>query len=270
MSAIVGVVRDSGLVAWRNLLNIRRLPDLLLGATLQPVMFVLLFAYVFAGSFGGEAYREFLLPGVFAQTVAFNSAYTTMGLANDLQKGIIDRFRALPMSRLAVILGRTSTDLFVTAFTVLVMALCGLVVGWRIRGSWIDAVVAFALILLFSFAISWVGALIGLSVRSIEVAQSAGLIWLFPVTFISSVFVSAATLPGPLKAFAEWNPISTLADALRALFGNPLSANPALGATRADIWPAQHPVLYTVLASLAVIAVCAPLAVAKYRRVASR
>ncbi len=265
MSALVGVARDSGLMAWRNLINIRRLPDLLLGATLQPVMFVLLFAYVFAGSLGGEAYREFLIPGIFAQTVAFNSAYTTMGLASDLQKGIIDRFRSLPMSRLAVILGRTTSDLIVTMFTVAVMAVCGLIVGWQINTGWTDALAGFALILLFSFAMSWIGALIGLSVRSVEVAQSAGLIWLFPVTFISSVFVPADTLPGPLKAFAEWNPISTLADALRLLFGNP-----TLGGTRPDIWPAQHPLAYTVLVSLAIIAVAAPLALAKYRRVASR
>jgi ABC-2 type transport system permease protein len=265
VSAAVGTVRDSGLVAWRNLINIRRMPDLLLGATLQPVMFVLLFAYVFAGSLGGAAYREYLIPGIFAQTVAFNSAYTTMGLASDLQKGIIDRFRSLPMSRLAVILGRTTSDLIVTVVTVAVMAVCGLIVGWRIRGSWSDAVAGFALILLFSFAMSWIGALIGLSVRSIEVAQSAGLIWLFPVAFVSSVFVKADTLPGPLQVFAEWNPISTLADAMRQLFGNTIPGTPV-----SDVWPAQHPALYTIIASLVIVALFAPLAVAKYRRVASR
>jgi ABC-2 type transport system permease protein len=266
MTVLTVAARDSGVVAWRNLTNIRRLPDALLGATVQPIMFVLLFAYVFAGSLGGQAYREWLIAGIFAQTVAFNSAFTTIGMAADLQKGIIDRFRSLPMSRLAVIVGRTTSDLVVNAVTIVIMALTGLIVGWRIRSSPTDAVLGFLLLLLFAFAMSWVGAFIGLLCRTVEVAQSAGLIWLFPVTFISSAFVSAASLPGPLKTFAEWNPVTAVAAASRDLFGNvaPEGFPPETG------WPAEHAAFYAVVSSIAIIAIFAPLAVARYRRVASR
>ena len=262
----MNVLRDGGVITWRNLTNIRRNPDMLLASTVQPIMFVLLFAYVFGGSLGGGAYREFLLAGIFTQTVAFNSAFTTIGLANDLHKGIIDRFRSLPMSRLAVILGRTSSDLAVSAVGLVVMSLCGLIVGWRIRGSFLDAVAAYLLLLVFAFAMSWVGALIGLAARSVEVAQSAGLIWLFPVTFVSSAFVSAENMPGPLKAIAEWNPITALAAASRKLFGN---ATPP-GFPQPSGWPADHAALYAVICSVVIIAVFMPLTVARYRRVASR
>jgi ABC-2 type transport system permease protein len=260
------VLRDGGVVTWRNLLNIRRNPEMLTGATIQPIMFVLLFAYVFGGSLGGTAYREFLMAGIFAQTVAFNSAFTTIGIANDLSKGIIDRFRSLPMSRVAVILGRTCSDLVVNAVGLLVMSLCGLVVGWRIRGSFLDALAAYGLLLLFAFAMSWTGALIGLIAGRVEVAQSAGFIWLFPVTFISSVFISATNLPGPLRAFANWNPVTTVADASRKLFGNRNPANlpPGVG------WAADHSAIYSVAAAIVIIAVFLPLAVGRYRRVASR
>jgi ABC-2 type transport system permease protein len=266
VSALVASVRDSGVVAWRNLVNIKRNPDLLLSSTAQPIMFVLLFAYVFGGSLGGAAYREFLIAGIFVQTVAFNSAFTVIGLANDLQKGIVDRFRALPMSRTAVLLGRTSSDLAVSVLTVVIMSLCGLLVGWRIRGGLLEALLAFVLLLLFSFAMSWVGAFIGLISRSVEVAQSAGLLWLFPVTFISSAFVPAESMPGPLRVFAAWNPITVTADALRQLYGNPLRVTGPVP----DSWPSQHPIAYSVASALVILAVFMPLAVGRYRRVASR
>jgi ABC-2 type transport system permease protein len=259
-------LRDSATVTWRNLLNVRRNPEWLMAATVQPIMFVLLFAYVFGGSLGGGAYREFLMAGIYTQTVAFNSAFTTIGMANDLQKGIIDRFRSLPMSRVAVILGRTSSDLSINALGLLVMSLCGLLVGWRVHGTFLGAVGGYALLLLFAFAMSWIGALVGLVARSVEVAQSAGFIWMFPVTFISSAFISAENLPGPLRAFANWNPITTVADACRKLFGNanPPSLPPSTG------WAADHAALYSVGASVLIIAIFLPLAVARYRRVASR
>ncbi|SFS86223.1 ABC transporter permease [Saccharopolyspora flava] len=266
MNALVAGLRDSNVVAWRNLMNIKRNPDLLLAGTAQPIMFVLMFAYVFGGSLGGGAYREFLIAGIFVQTVAFNSAFTVIGLANDLQKGMMDRFRSLPMSRVAVLLGRTGSDLLVSVLTVVIMSLCGLIVGWRIRGSLLDAALAFGLLLLFSFAMSWVGAFIGLVARSVEVAQSAGLLWMFPVTFVSSAFVPAESMPGPLRGFAEWNPITVYADALRELFGNPLRVT----GPPPDSWPAQHAVLYSVVSALVILAVFIPLAVARYRRVASR
>jgi ABC-2 type transport system permease protein len=259
-------VRDSRVVAWRNLVTIRRNPDWLLSGTVQPIMFVLLFAYVFGGSLGGAAYREFLIPGIFVQTVAFNSAFTVVGLANDLQKGIVDRFRSLPMSRVAVLVGRTTSDLAVSVLTVVIMSLCGLLVGWRIRGSVVDALIAYFLLLLFSFAMSWVGAFIGLISSSVEVAQSAGLLWLFPVTFISSAFVPAESMPAALRAFAEWNPVTVATDALRRLYGNPLRVTGPPPVS----WPAQHATLYAIGCSLLIIATFLPLAVARYRRVGSR
>ena len=268
MSTITVSFRDSGILTWRNLTNIRRQPDLLLGATLQPIMFVLLFAFVFGGSFGGGNYREFLMGGIFAQTVAFNSAYTSIGFAADLQKGIIDRFRSLPMSRIAVLLGRTSSDLAVSALGLLIMSLCGLIVGWRIRGSLGDAILGYLVLLLFSFAMSWTGAIVGMISGSVEVAQSAGFIWMFPVTFISSAFVSQRSLPGPLKAIADWNPVTAVADAARDLFHNNGAATGIL--TRGTGWPATHAPLYAILWCVAILAVFMPLAVGQYRKVASK
>lgn len=200
MTGIGRLGRDATIVAWRNLLNLRRTPGSVIAALVQPVMFVLLLAYVFGGSLGGAGYRTFLMGGIFAQAVTFNAAFTALGLANDMDKGIVDRFRALPMPRLAVLLGRTLSDLVMSAVTLAVTSLCGLLVGWRITGSVADAVLAYLLVLLFAFAMSWVGAAIGLLARSVEVAQSAGLIWLFPVTFVSSAFVSTHTMPGPCAA----------------------------------------------------------------------
>ncbi|MFL6123504.1 ABC transporter permease [Actinophytocola sp.] len=266
MTVLTQGLRDGGIVAWRNLLNVRRNLEWLMAAVVQPIMFVLLFAYVFGGALGGAQYREFLIAGIFVQTTAFNSAFTVIGLRSDLQKGIIDRFRSLPMSRLAVLLGRTTSDLVVSSVAIVIMSLCGLAVGWRIRGSILDAVFAYLLLLLFAFAMSWVGALIGLSSPTVEFAQSAGLMWLFPVTFISSAFVGASTMPGPLRAIAEWNPFTAVIQAVRDLFGN--EAPP--GMTPAPGWPADHAVLYALLSSLAILAVFVPLSVAKYRRVASR
>ncbi|MYX74644.1 ABC transporter permease, partial [Streptomyces sp. SID3915] len=221
MIAVRRLGRDSSLIAWRNLLNLRRTPGSVIAALVQPVMFVLLLAYVFGGSLGGAGYRTFLMGGIFAQAVTFNAAFTALGLAGDMDKGIVDRFRSLPMPAMAVLLGRTLSDLTMSAVTLAVTSLCGLLVGWRIAGSPADALLAYALILLFAFAMSWVGAAIGLLARSVEVAQSAGLIWLFPVTFVSSAFVSTQTMPGPLRTVAEWNPVSATATAVRQLFANP-------------------------------------------------
>jgi ABC transporter DrrB family efflux protein len=239
-----------------------------MAATVQPIMFVLLFAYVFGnaigGPQGGPAYREFLIAGIFAQTVAFNSAFTVIGFANDLQKGIIDRFRSLPMSRIAVIIGRTTSDLVVSVVALIVMSACGLIIGWRIRGSFLDAVLGYLVMLMFAWALSWIGALIGLLATSVEMAQSAGLIWLFPVSFISSAFVPADRLPPVLKAIADWNPFTAVINATRNLFGNNLLGQSSTG------WPAQHAALYSVLCCVAIIVIFAPLAVARYRRVASK
>ncbi|MFI8974064.1 ABC transporter permease [Nocardia asteroides] len=258
-------IRDSAIVAHRNLLTILRVPTLLVTATVQPLMFVFLFAYIFGASLGGDQYREFLLAGIFTQTVAFNAAFTTVGLAGDLQKGIIDRMRTLPMSRLAVLMGRTLSDLVVNVLSLGVMVICGYIVGWRIHGSVADAALAFAIILLFAFAMSWVGALTGLISPTVEVAQSAGLIWMFPLSFISSAFISAETLPGPLRTIAEWNPITAVSAAGRKLFDNdaPPSFAPATG------WAADNCVLYAVICSVVILAVAMPAALLQYRKVAS-
>jgi ABC-type multidrug transport system permease subunit len=266
MTAITLGVRDGSIIAWRNLLNVRRNADWLMSAILQPVMFVLLFAYVFGSTMGGVDYREFLIAGIFVQTMSFNSAFTVVGFANDLQKGIVDRFRSLPMSRIALLLGRTVSDSAVSIVSLLTMSLCGLLVGWRIRGSLLDAALAYLLLLLFGFAMSWVGAWIGLVSPSVEVAQSAGLIWIFPVSFVSSGFVPAASLPGVLKDIAEWNPFTAVINATRALFANRVPPHFPVS----DVWPAQHAVLYALLSCTAILAIFVPIAVRTYRRVASR
>src|SRR5258708_6790734 len=248
------VLRDGGVVTWRKLMTVRRNPEMLMAATVQPIMFVLLFAFVFGGSLGGGAYREFLMAGIFTQTVAFNSGFTTIGMANDLQKGIIDRFRSLPMSRVAVILGRTCSDLLINALGLLVMSICGLAVGWRVHTDVWHAVGGFGLLLLFAFAMSWTGAFVGLAARSVEVAQSAGFIWVCRVRFCSWACVSATNLPGPLRGFAQWNPITRVADACGKLLGNvtPPNLPPSTG------WAAQHAALYSVGAAVLIIAIFLP------------
>lgn len=263
MTLLLDTARDCAMIAWRNLIVIRRNPDLLLGAVISPLVFVLVFAYVFAGSLGGQGYRHFLIPGLFVQTVAFNSAFTTLGLTNDMTAGTIDRFRSLPISRLAVIFGRTTSDLAVTAVTLTVMTGAGLVVGWRIQSPPAHAVLGYLLLLFFGFAMSWIGAWIGLWCRRAEVAQSAGVLWLFPVSFVASVFVPAQTLPGPLRAFAEWNPISAVANTTRALFGNPIQLPSAVPTAS---WPALHAAPYALFTSSAIIAVFIPLTLRRYRR----
>ncbi|MFD8572353.1 ABC transporter permease [Streptomyces sp. NPDC059639] len=257
-------VRDGTLIAWRNLVNLRRTPGAVVAALVQPLMFVLLLAYVFGGSLGGAQYRTFLMGGIFAQAVTFNASFTAIGLAADMDKGMVDRFRALPMPRGSVILGRTLSDLAMSALTLAVTSLCGLLVGWRVEGSAAGALAAYGLVLLFAFAMSWVGATIGLMARSVEVAQSAGLIWLFPVTFVSGAFVPVTTMPAPLRVVAEWNPVSATATAVRSLFGNeaPAAVVPPSG------WPVQHATVYALLSSCAVIAIFMPLAVRRYLRIA--
>jgi len=263
---IIKALTDGSVIAWRNLIHVRRSMDWLFAAIVQPIMFVVLFGFVFGGLLGGAGYREFLLAGILVQTLAFNSAFTVMGLSTDLGTGLIDRLRSLPISRLAVMVGRTTSDLAVSVVALLVMSLCGLLIGWRIRGSLVDAVLAYLLLLVFAFAMSWVGALIGLLAPSPEVAQSAGLIWLTPLTFVSSGFVPEGSLPEPLKTLAQWNPITAVINAVRGLFGNPnpVGIAPPIG------WPADHAVGYALVCSLLVIAAFVPLSMRAYRRVAVR
>jgi len=220
------VFRDSWTEAQRHLRIVPRTTDLMVFAVIQPVMFVLLFVYVFGGSIaveGFDDYTQYLLPGIFAQTVVFGSSFTGFGIAEDMSKGLIERLRSLPMSQPAVLIGRTVSDLIRNTVTFVVMLIVGFMVGFRFEGSLLAALAACALLLGFSYAFSWIQALIGLSVSSVETVQSAGFMWMFPVTFVSSAFVDTATLPGPLRWFADVNPFTAATNATRALYnGRPV------------------------------------------------
>ncbi len=263
------VVSDSLTVTKRNLIKIKRVPDVLIFSTLSPIMFVLLFAYIFGtaikvpGMEGG--YREFLIAGIFVQTVVFGSTFTGLSLAEDMQKGIIDRFRSLPMAPSSVLIGRTVSDVVINVVSLVVMSLTGLVVGWRIRGSVVDAILAYVLLLLFAYAISWIMAVVGLIVRTPEVFNNASFMVIFPLTFLANTFVPMDELPTPLRVFAEWNPVSALTQASRELFGNtaPLTAE-------STAWSMRHPVATTLVWVVIILAVFVPLALRQYRRTVSR
>ena len=258
---------DGAIVAKRNLIKIKRVPEVLVFVLISPIMFVLLFVYVFGNSIEipGVSYREFLIAGIFAQTVVFGATFTGAGLAEDMQKGIIDRFRSLPMSRSAVLIGRTASDVVYNVLSIIIMGLTGLLVGWRIRGSLLDAVGAFLLLLLFAYAFSWVMGFVGLLVPSVEVINNASFMVIMPLTFISNAFVPLETFPTPLQTFAEWNPVSTLTQAVRELFGNTSPMMPV-----SDAWSMQNPVLYTLLWVVIILAIFAPLSIRQYKRAAAR
>jgi ABC-2 type transport system permease protein len=267
MTTLAETVTDSVTITRRNLIKVKRVPDLIVFATLSPIMFVLLFRYVFGSAIPieGIGYAEFLLPGIFAQTVVFGSTITGASIADDLQKGLIDRFRSLPMARSAVLIGRTLADLGLNVITIVVMALTGLAVGWRIHSSIAEAAAGFVLLLLFAFAISWVMAFVGLLVRTPEVVNNASFIVIFPLTFIANTFVPTNNFPTVLKAIADWNPVSAVVQAARQLFGN---TAPSLETSTA--WSLQHPVPYVLLWVAALLAVFVPLSVRTYQRTASR
>jgi ABC-2 type transport system permease protein len=267
MSVLTQSLGDGAVVAKRNLIKVKRVPDLLVFATLSPIMFVLLFAFVFGSAIPiqGVNYREFLMAGIFAQTVVFGATITGSSLAEDLQKGVIDRFRSLPMSQSAVLVGRTAADVANNVIVLVVMSLTGLLVGWRIRGSFLEAVAAYLLLLLFAYAISWIMAVVGLIVRTPEVVNNASFIVIFPLTFIANTFVPIDNFPAPLKVIAEWNPVSSVTLAARDLFGNLGPHPPAQTA-----WSLQNPALYTVLWSLVILVIFVPLAVAQFKKAASR
>jgi ABC-2 type transport system permease protein len=248
---------DGWVLAKRNLVQVPRIPELLVFATIQPVMFVLLFRYVFGGAIdvGGESYVNYLMAGIFVQTVAFGSVSTGIGLSEDLQKGLVDRFRSLPMSRSAVLTGRTIADLVRNFFVVLVMLVVGLLVGFRPEAGVAGWAGAIGLLLLLSFSFSWIGATIALLLRSTEAVQSAGFIWLFPLTFASSAFVVTNNMPGVLKAFANHQPITQVIDAVRGfLLDQPVGPH----GWQALAWCAGILVIFI------------PLSVSLYRRVETR
>lgn len=248
---------DCATMTQRNLLVILRVPQLLLGATVQPLMFVLLFSYVLGGALGGSEYRQFLMGGIFTQTVVFSAGFTAIGLATDSREGIVERFHSLPMSRLAIVLGRTLTDALVSVVSIAVMIGAGFVVGWRINGSVGSALGAIALLVFFGFAMSWMGAVVGLISATAESAQSVLMIIVFPLTFISSAFIPSATLPGPLRIFAQWNPVTSVARATREAFGNPIAPSTLINEPVTSA--SSNPMLYSFIASIVLLAIFVPL-----------
>ena len=264
-SGVLQSLRDSRVVAKRNLRRMTRIPEIVVFGMMQPVMFVLLFTYVMGGaikvgtSSDPTAYKQFLMAGIFAQTVTFAVAGASAGIAEDMTKGLVDRFRSLPMARSAVLVGRTLADLVQTALTLVVLGLVAFIIGWRIHKSVLEAFCGFLLLLLLGYAFSWIGALIGLSVRSPEAATSAGLVWLFPLTFISNAFVPVSTMPGWLQAVAYWNPFSATVQAVRDLFGN---LPPGPGPTQ---WPMQHAIAVSIGWSVLIVVLFSWLSVRKYR-----
>lgn len=257
------LAQQSWIMVKRNMIHTRRMPEMLSDVTVQPIMFVLLFAFVFGASIttgGGASYREFLLPGIQAQTIVFTAFVVSTGISTDIEKGIIDRFRSLPIRRSAVLIGRSIAGLLHSSIGVVVMAVTGLCIGWRIRGSVGEAVLAFALILVFGFGMIWFGILMGSLMRSVEALNGVMFTVLFPVTFLANTFAPTEPMPHWLRVIAEWNPVSSLAQAMRELWGNGPAAP-----SDAQL-PLHHPVLATVLWSLAITAVIAPFALRAYAR----
>ena len=250
-------------IARRNVIKIKRVPEILVSVLISPIIFVFLFAYVFGSSIDipGGSYREFLIGGIFALVLTFGATFTGAGLADDMQKGIIDRFRSLPMSQSAVVFGRTASDVIYNVLSLIIMALAGLLVGWRIHNGIGNALLGFALLLLFGYAISWIMAYVGLLVPSPEVVNNASLLVIFPLTFVANTFVPAENLPTPVRVFAEWNPVSGVTQAARELFGNIPPGTP-----EPTVWSLQNPVLYTLIWVVIIIGVFAPLAVHRYKR----
>jgi len=255
--------RASLAITWRNLIHIRRQPEMLLDVTVQSVMFVLLFAYVFGGTLnvpGSADYKEFLLPGIMVQTMIFSSATVAIGLTNDLQKGIVDRFKSLPISRSSVLVGRSISSLIHASIGIVVMGATGLLIGWRIREGLGDALTAIGLLLLFGFAMIWLGIWVGSMMRTVESVQGLMFTVMFPLTFVANTFVPTQKMPDWLQFIAEWNPVSSLAQACRVLWGN----GPEASGDAA--WALHHPVAMSIGWSIALTAIFAPLALAAFRR----
>ncbi|MBV9413002.1 MAG: ABC transporter permease [Acidimicrobiia bacterium] len=252
------VVSDALAMTKRNLLRYLRLPNLLVFSTVQPVMFVLLFAYVFGGAIGaalpkGIDYKDYLMPGIFVQTVIFGSVQTGVGLSDDLAKGMIDRFRSLPMARSAVLAGRTLSDTVRNVFVVLLMTAVGLAIGFRFHGTFLMSIGALGLAVLFGMSFSWISAFIGMSVRDPEAAQAAGFIWIFPLVFASSAFTPIYTMPSWLQVFARNNPLTHVINAIRALILGHL-----------PIW---HDLWLALFWIVLILVVFVPLSVNRYRQV---
>ena len=249
------LVTDTLIIAERNVIRLPRAPELFIGYTVQPIMFVLLFRYVFGGAIStpGYSYVDFLIPGIIVQNTAFGGFATALGLNEDMRKGLIDRFRSLPMSRAAVLGGRTLADVATNSLSITILLITGVITGFTFQTGFPEAAAGIGLLLLFGYAFSWFLAYIGLLLNSPESVNSVGFIVVFPLTFISSAFVPVDSMPSGLRQFAEVNPFTIVVDAMRHLW---------LGA------PAGNSVWGAVVWSFVIVAVFAPLAVARYRRAA--
>lgn len=254
---------DALIITKRQLLQLARVPEVLIFSTIQPVMFVLLFRYVFGGSIdtgqpGG--YVQFLMPGIFVQTTAFTLAATASGLAEDMTKGLIDRFRSLPISRSALVFGRTLGDGTLNIVVLFVMGTAGYIVGWRPTSGIFKISFAFLFLLAFGYALSWIGIFVGLSARDARVVQNASFLVVFPLTFLSNAFAPTTGMPRALQYFAEWNPVSTMVAACRELFG----LQNQFGAT-AGSFPSEHPLAMSLIYMVLIMAIFIPLSVHKYK-----
>ena len=259
----MNAISDSIVITKRQLLQLARVPEVLIFSTIQPVMFVLLFRYVFGGSIetgqpGG--YVQLLMPGIFVQTVAFTLAATASGLAEDMKKGLIDRFRSLPIARSALILGRTLGDSLLNIVVLAVMGIAGFVVGWRPTSGVFSIILAFLFLLFFGYALSWVGIYIGLSARDARVVQNVSFLVTFPLTFLSNAFAPTTGMPRPLQYVAEWNPVSTMVAACRQLFG----LENEFGAT-AGSFPSENPLTLSLIYMAIIMIIFVPMSVKKYQ-----
>jgi ABC-2 type transport system permease protein len=259
----MNAIKDSLIITKRQLLQLARVPEVLIFSTIQPVMFVLLFRYVFGGSIetgqpGG--YVQLLMPGIFVQTVAFTLAATASGLAEDMKKGLIDRFRSLPISRAALIVGRTLGDSLLNIVVLAVMGMAGYLVGWRPTSGLLQVTLAFLFLLFFGYALSWVGIYIGLSARDARVVQNVSFLVTFPLTFLSNAFAPTTGMPRPLQYVAEWNPVSTMVAACRQLFG----LENQFGAT-AGSFPSENPLTMSFIYMGLIMIVFVPMSVKKYK-----
>jgi len=239
MASIAKALDETGVFVWRNLAHIPRVPEKLADVTIQPIMFVVLFGYVFGSAIaipGGGNYREFLMGGIFIQSLTFAAMSSAMGVVSDMKEGVIDRFRSLPITRLSVLLGRAIASLIESALGITIMAICGLIVGWGIHNGFGNAVAGFALLGAYAFAMICIGAAIGLLVRTTEAAQGIGFVIIFPLTFASNAFVPTQGMPAILRFIADWGPVSPAVAAVRHLFGNPNPIPEDAG------WMLQHPI----------------------------
>jgi ABC-2 type transport system permease protein len=256
-------LRDVWVMTRRNLIHIRREPQQLSDVTIQPILFTLLFTYIFGASMaipGGGSYKLFAIPGLLVMNLTMSTVGTAIGLSTDLSTGVIDRLRTLPMSQHSILVGRSLSDLFAAILCGAVLAATGLVIGWRPDAGLGAVLAGFGIAILFSYALSWMNACLGMGAASPESAQGIVFILMFPLAFVSNVFAPTQGMPVWLATVANWNPVSAAASACRTLFGNP---NPS---SAIHAWPMQHPVAASIAWSLGILVICVPLAGRLYRR----